>query len=235
MQSAKPNQGVHPMPIDRNKAIIWARYLIDSTDWLLFGTRVTYLNNPEDAVGQKQGLAAPKLVSMAVLTPEGKVVYEAMLKTDEIVPNNLIAAHGLDYAVVFNSKQFSEINLRLAKITEGKQILTWDLSAVQILFDELCVEYAQPALVFTGHSLRDEYAKFVGEVDNGGKNYKLQELKCDGNSAVAQCRAVLDALYRMASSNQITNTASTGNQGWTGEFYKPKISTADKIKDFLGL
>ncbi|HNG18080.1 MAG TPA: hypothetical protein PKN86_16395 [Candidatus Obscuribacter sp.] len=230
MQSAKPTPSAHPNSIDRNKAIVWSRYLIDSSDWLLFATKVTYLH----ADRAYQGLEQPKLVSLAVLTPEGKVVFEALLRAEEMVHNQVIAQHGLEQSVVFNARPFSEIAMQLTRLLEGKQVLSWDLSSVQILFDELCVEYGQPPLVFSGHSLRDEYARFVGEVDAGGKNYKLQELKTNGPSAVAQCRALLDTLYRMASSSQKTNNAETGNLGWTGQFYKPKLSPRDKIKDFLG-
>lgn len=230
MQSAKPNQGAHPNILDRNKAIIWSRYLIDSSDWLIFASKVTYLNSDQ----AERGLAAPKLISMALLTPAGKVVFESMLKTDHIVPAEMLAEHGLHQTVVFNAKCFADISMQLARMTDGKQILTWDLANVQILFDELCVEYAQPPMVFTGHSLKDEYARFAGEVDNGGRNYKLQELHPANKSAVAECRAVLEVIYQMASSSQSSNTASTGNQGWTGEFYKPKISIEEKVKGFLG-
>ena len=240
MQSAKANQGVHPHPnvVDRNKAIIWARYLIDSSDWLIFACKVNYLPSTIQTTNKpvtKTGLAQPKLVSLALITPEGKVVFESMLKSDDVVPSELLAEQGLSQPVVFNARPFCEIALQLARMTDGKQVLTWDLAEVQVLFDELCVEYAQPPLVFAGHSLKDEYARFTGEVDEGGRNYKLQQLKPANNSAVAQCRAVLDVLYQMASSSQTNNNAVTGNQGWTGEFYKPKLTARDKFKGFLGL
>ncbi|HMW91621.1 MAG TPA: hypothetical protein PKE54_16455, partial [Candidatus Obscuribacter sp.] len=114
MQSAKPTPSAHPNSIDRNKAIVWSRYLIDSSDWLLFATKVTYLH----ADRAYQGLEQPKLVSLAVLTPEGKVVFEALLRAEEMVHNQVIAQHGLEQSVVFNARPFSEIAMQLTRLLE---------------------------------------------------------------------------------------------------------------------
>lgn len=220
----------HPRPMDLNKSIIWARYLIDSTDWLIFASRVTRVQGDRGALSTKV-----KLASMAVLAPTGKVLYEALLKPEEEISNHLIAEHGLDYSVVFNSKTFSEIASDLNRLFEGRQALAWDLSAQQSLLDELCVQYAQPQVALTGYSMRPEYARFRGEMDEFGRAYKVKVLNVQGTGAAAEARAIIGALYTMASSSQITNTAPTGNQGWTGEFYKPKVTAKEKIKDFFGI
>lgn len=220
----------HPRPMDRNKSIIWARYLIDSTDWLLFASRVTRVQGNAGALSTKV-----KLASMSVLTPTGKVLYEALLKPEEEISSHLIAEHGLDYSVVFNAKTFAEIAQDLSRLFEGRQALAWDLTAQQSLLDELCLQYAQPPLSLTGFSMRPEYARFIGEMDELGRAYKAKPLSVDGLGATAEARALISALYTMASSSQITNTAATGNQGWTGEFYKPKLTAKDKIKDFFGI
>jgi hypothetical protein len=224
------NAGQPGIQLDRNKSIIWARYLLDSPDWLIFATRVTRVNS------ETGPLSTPiKLVSLSLLTPSGKVVYEAMLKPQEMIPSDLIGEHGLDYSVVFNAQPFSEIAVRMQKFISGKQILAWDLNAQQNLFDELCKLFAQPTVPFVGYSLRPEYARFVGDYDAASGAYKPQTLKVDGISATAECRAMLDVLTQMASTSQSRDAAPVGNQGWTAEFYKPKVNAADKIKDFLGL
>ena len=227
-QTSNPqSSAVHP---DRNKAIIWARYLIDSPDWLIFATRVTR------STGETGPLASPiKLVSLSLLTPSGKVVFEALLKPQEMIPANLINEHGLDYSVVFNAQPFSEIVVKLQKLIQDKQILSWDLNAQQSLFDELCTQFAQPPLPFAGYSLRPEYARYVGEFDAHTGAYKPQHLAVDGPSATAECRAMLNTLTTMASTSQSKDTAPVGNQAWTAEFYKPKVNATEKIKDFLGL
>lgn len=217
--------GIHPNPLDRNKSILWARYLFDSTDWLLLAPKVTDLS--------LTGNGESKLVSFAVLTPDGKTVFECLLKSEEMLTSKLLAEHGLDYAVVFNAMTFPEIAERLRQLTAGKQILTYNLSGLQDLLDELCARYGVTPVILSGHSMKSELARFVGESDGRG-HYRAQPLKASG-SAASECRELLSALYEIASSSQTINTAPTGNQGWTAQFYKPKISTKEKIKDFLGM
>jgi hypothetical protein len=228
-QSAAPHNG-HPVHLDRNKAIIWARYLIDSPDWLIFATRVTRLN-PEAGP-----LASPvKLLSLSLLTPSGKVVFEAMLKPQEMIASALINEHGLDQAVVFNAQPFSDIVLKMGQLVRGKQILAWDLNGQQGLFDQLCVQFNESFLPFAGYSLRPEYARYLGEFDPKTGAYKSQALPNSGASATAECRAILNTLTNMAATSQTRDTAQTGHQNWTAELYRPKINATEKIKDFLGL
>jgi len=226
--ASQPNGS--PLHLDRNKAIIWARYLLDSHDWLIFATRVTRENAESGPL-----TSAVKLLSLSLLSPSGKIVYETMLKPSEMIPSGLLNEHGLDYSVVFNAQPFSDIAINMAKLISGKQILAWDINAQQALFDQLCKQYAQPVLPFAGYSLRPEYARFIGDFDAQLGNYKPQTLAVDGPSATAECRAMLHTLTTMASTSQVRDTAQTGHQGWTAELYKPKVSTKDKVKDFLGL
>jgi hypothetical protein len=227
-----------PLHLDRNKSIIWARYLIDSPDWLVFATRVTRAGATPSATITSTATAQPtpvKLLSLSLMTPSGKVVYEAMVKPEETLSANLTGEHGLDYSVVYNAQPFADILLKLRQLIGSKQILVWDLEAQQNIFDQLCVHSAQPMLPFAGYSLRSEYARFVGEIDGATGSYKNQTLTTDGISATAEGRAILNTLTTMASTSQVRDTAPTGHQGWTAELYKPKVNAKEKIKDFLGL
>jgi hypothetical protein len=174
-------------------------------------------------------------MSLSLLTPSGKVIFESMLKPQEMIPSALISEHGLDYSVVYNAQTFSEILLKMSQFINGKQLLAWDLNAQQNLFDQLCRQFGQPVLPFAGHSLSPEYARYVGEVDGLSGAYKAQALPVAGASATAECRAILNTLTTMASTSQTRDTAPTGHQGWTAELYKPKVNAKEKIKDFLGL
>jgi hypothetical protein len=230
MPQTAASQNGSPIHQDRNKAIIWARYLIDSPDWLIFATRVSRLS-PEATP-----LTSPvKLLSLSLLTPSGKVVFESMLKPQELISSALISEHGLDQSVVFNAQPFPEILEKIRQLISGKQILAWDLNGQQSLFDQLCGQFVQPVLPFAGYSLRPEYARYVGEFDGQTGAYKSQTLSPAAGSATAECRALLNTLTTMASTSQTRDTAPTGHQGWTAELYKPKVNAKEKIKDFLGL
>ncbi len=223
----------HPNPSDRNKSIIWSRYLIDSTDWLVFASKVTRLN-----VAVANMISSPiKLLSMSVLSPGGKVLFEGVLKPQDEIDSQLIEEHGLNQSIVFNAMSFSEMLIQLNRLFEGRQVLAWDLNAQQALLDEMAAQFAQPQTLLAGYSLSPEYARFVGKPDttSGAKGaYQPQALAVNGTGATAECRALIATLYQMAGASQ-SSRAATGNQNWTGEFYRPKVSATDKIKDFLGL
>ena len=57
--------------LERNKSIMWSRYLIDSTDWLIYSSKITRMACPTTASG-----SAIKLFSCSLLSPEGRVVFE---------------------------------------------------------------------------------------------------------------------------------------------------------------
>ncbi len=234
----------HPNPTDRNKSIIWSRYLIDSTDWLVFASKVTRLN-----VAVANMISSPiKLLSMSVLSPGGKVLFEGVLKPQDEIASQLIEEHGLNQSIVFNAMSFSEMLIQLNRLFEGRQVLAWDLNAQQALLDEMAAQFAQPQTLLAGYSLSPEYARFVGNINKIGEGgtttttatsgakgaYQPQALTVNGKGATAECRALIATLYQMAGASQ-SSRAATGNQNWTGEFYRPKVSATDKIKDFLGL
>ena len=216
--------------LERNKSIMWSRYLIDSTDWLIYSSKITRMACPTTASG-----SAIKLFSCSLLSPEGRVVFESMLKPQEEIPANLIAEHGLEYSVVFNAQPFSTLHQQLSRYITNRQLIAYDLLAEQHVLDELCTFYAQPDLILGGHSIEPEYSRYIGDIDESTNRYKRQPLKVKGVGATYRCRAILDALYGMASSSQKTMNAAPGNLSWTGEFYRPKANARDKFKGFLGL
>jgi hypothetical protein len=247
MHSAKSepvhSNPAHPNPIDRNKSIIWSRYLIDSTDWLVFASTVTRLQSSANVATTNMISSPVKLLSMSVLSPGGKVLFEGVLKPQDEIASQLIEEHGLNQSIVFNAMPFSEMLIQLNRLFDGRQVLAWDLSAQQALLDEMAAQFAQPQTLLAGYSLRPELARFFGELDttagassskSSQGSYKSQPLAVDGKGATAECRALIAGLYQMAGASQ-SNSAATGNQNWTGEFYRPKVSATDKIKDFLGL
>src|SRR3990167_9897821 len=113
MHSAKSDpvhlNPAHPNPIDRNKSIIWSRYLIDSTDWLVFASTVTRLHTGLNAAATNMISSPVKLLSMSVLSPGGKVLFEGVLKPHDEIASQLIEEHGLNQSIVFNAMSFSEM------------------------------------------------------------------------------------------------------------------------------
>lgn len=211
----------HPNSIDRNRSIIWARYHVDSEDWVLMAVKTT-------------GKLSPSLVTVALVDRFGKTVLEAMIKASDMVSNDEIFKHGVDQSVVFNAKTFQEVVGNLMEAIGEKAVVAWNADAMQDVFDVLARQNDVAGPQFEAHSVSEEYARFVGDLGADGK-YKQKELSVLGISAADECRAVLRTISGMAGASQVmTDALASGKPGWTAEFYKPKVGPTEKLKGLFG-
>ncbi|MBZ0188610.1 MAG: hypothetical protein K8F91_20360 [Candidatus Obscuribacterales bacterium] len=215
---------VHPNPMDRNRSILWARYHIDSDDWLVLATKVTL--DPE-----QEGFA---LVSMALIDGAGRTVFEALVKPDREVPNDLIAMHALDYAVVFNAQPYPVLRQKLIEHMSEKEVTAWNFDEQRNVLNALDKTFGLPAYEWLGNSVSHQLARFTGVKTDNSEGYELQPLTINGLAARDQCLAVRKSVVDMASSSQAVDSLSGGKPGWTAQFYRPKISPADKLKNLFG-
>ncbi len=221
----------HPNPIDKNRSIVWARYHVDSDDWVLLALKVTRRANAE-------GKQVPSLVTLALVDHTNKVLFQSMIKASDMVSNEEIAQHGVDQSVVFQAKTFAEVTKMLSQLVEHETtIVTWDPKATQQIFDELAELHGVPKTRWKSHGVADELARFVGKTDNPMNGYERQPLPILGIGALDECKAVNKVIAEIAKASQTTDSIAGGDPGWTAEFYKPKISAAakDKFKGFFGL
>lgn len=218
----------HPNPMDRNRSIMWARYHMDSDDWILLAAKVT---RRSDASGK----SVPSIVSIAVTEHTGKALMEAMIRTSEIVSNDEIAQHGVNQSIVFNAKPYVEVRETLLKLLAEKALMTWDSDFIQKTFNELDSLNGFAPAHWKGDSAIREFARFSGKLRNPGEGYMPQPLPSLGISAADECRSIIKLIKDMAGSSQVTDQVASGKPGWTAEFYKPRINATDKLKGFFGI
>lgn len=221
----------HPNPIDKNRSIVWARYHVDSDDWVLIALKVTRRTNAE-------GKEIPSLVTLAIVDRSNKVLLETMIKASDMVSNEEIAQHGVDQSVVFKAKPFAEVAKALSGLIENETtIVTWDPKFIQQTFDELSELHGVPKRRWKCHGVAEELARFVGKTENVFNGYEPQPLPILGIGALDECKAVNKVIGEIAKSSQTTDSVAGGDPGWTAEFYKPKVGTTakDKLKGFFGL
>ncbi len=206
--SANPTYGP-----ERNQAIIWARYQLDSKDWLALATRVTRLDGVE-------------VLSASVLSADGKTVFESLIKPQGEVSSEIFAMHGVDYSVVFNAQEPTDFLKSILKCLEGKKILCWNLEESLATINSLSRRVGGGDLPIFGESVKTQYKKFSGD---------SSQPKAKGPSPTEECRALIAMITEMASSSQRHDSEDVARQGWTAEFYKPTKSPAQKFKDILGI
>ncbi len=221
----KQTTAAHPNPKDRNRSIIWARFALDSTEWVILAARATQ-------AACDAGLQP--LVSFALLGPGGKVLMETLIKTNELGARDAIEGHGIDYSVLMQARTYQDAIAEIKQHIERKQVFCWDTVDIRQILSLVASANKEDAFSLPLISVGEEYGRFLGVVRPGTSSYQLPELKRE-KSALDEAKNVLLAIIEMAGSNQYMDSASASPMGWTGEFYRPKASPAEKIKGFLGI
>lgn len=206
------SDSANPRPTERNQSIIWARYKVDAKDWLVLATRSTVLDGVE-------------VLSASVLSPDGKTVFESLVKPQGEVSSEIFAMHGVDCSIVFKAQDPQEFLRSLLKCLEGKKILSWDIEECLTTLNSLSRRIKGSDLPIFGESVKTNYKKFSGESG---------PLKTKGPSPTEECKALISLVMEMASSSQKYDSEDVARQGWTAEFYKPAKTPAQKFKDMLG-
>lgn len=218
----------HPNPMDRNRSIMWARYHMDSDEWVSLAVKVT--RKPDEA-----GVQKPSVVTMALMNCHGETVLECMIKASQMVSNEEVAQHGVEYSVMYNAVSYEQALNELRNKIDGKTIVAWDVIQLQETFKELDEYYGAPVQKWTAHSAQKEWSRFVGHTRDVKNGYEMQPLPVLGMSAVDELRAVKKVMSDIAGSSQMNDELAGGKPGWTAEFYRPKVNPSDKLKGFFGL
>ncbi|SRR5579883_266327 len=217
----------HANPVDRNRAISWARYLMDSDEWVIMAlkvTRRTVDSRPDQ----------PSLITVALLNNVGNIRLEAMVKTPYMVSNEEIAQHGVDYSVVYNAKPYDQVRDDIIRAVNSREMVVWDAPVMHAALAELDHYFNLSERAWKFYCASSEYARFRGVKAVSGAQYEVQPLPQIGLSAVDECRSVYKIISEMAASSQFTDPIAGGRPGWTAEFYRPKINTGDKLKGMFG-
>ncbi len=219
------SQTGHPNPKDRNRSIIWARFAADSTEWVILSARATQVVTDADA---------HPLVSLALLGPGGKVITEILVKTNEFSAREALEGHGIDYSVLLKARKYQDAVAEVKQCIENKQVYCWDAVELRQILSSLAQANQEDTLSLSLISVGEEFGRFLGQLKPGTTSYELPEIKHE-KSALSEARNVLLTIMEMAGSNQYLEGANASPLGWTGEFYRPKASPAEKIKGFLGI
>ena len=216
----------HPNPIDRNRSILWARYLVDSKDWVVVSTKETVVSMDDSG-------ASGVILSVCVVDSAAKVVYEALVKPEGIVSNEAIAEHDLETSTLFNAQPYPVIRESLIKLLSGNDVLSWDFDAQRAIFEKLDRKHNMPPHEWRGNSVSHQYARFLGQKEGDKPGYVMPSLKVNGVSARASNQAVCSVVMEIAGSSQYSDPLASGKPGWTAEFYRPKLSASEKLKNLF--
>lgn len=236
MKNLDQSAVAHPHPVERNRAILEARDLIEINDWVIMSCKRSRLSGGRHVPGD-----AVELFSLAVLAPDGRILMDLLVRPDGALNSDLLKLHGCDSARTFNAPYFSSVHQILTKGFAQARVLCFQPLLLNETLNELCSQEKLPMLAPRLIDLQELLSRFTGSVDQSGSAYQMQSLPEQADCgkpavpALAQCRYLLSLVKEIASSSQILDSAATFDKNWSAAFYKPRLGAAEKIKEMLGI
>ena len=234
MKNTEDRDSSQPVRLDRNRAILLSRDLLQMNDFVILSGKESRLSG-KNVTGD-----ASRLISFSVIGPGEKILMDVLVRPDGTVNNDLLKKHGSDVAHVFNAMTFEDVHKILNAGFARTRVICWNTARVKESLAQLCRQTGLPELKANWLDMSGEFSAFIGEKLPGKKEYKRQILpnmsdsECDGVAPLSECKFVLSLLQEMAGSSQSTD-AVIFNKNWSAAFYRPKLGPAEKLKEILGI
>lgn len=221
----------HPNPMDRNRAILWARDLLQFKEWVLISVKVSRLKTV--SIDE-----CSELISIGVVGPENNALLDVLVRPNKAVSTELLKIHGCDQGKAFEAPTFDAIYKILNAGMSKTPVVAWAPHQVQAILDQLCKANGLPNLNARWMNAQVEYSKFVGELEDTG-GYYMRPVPRSANPlpespTLAECQQILEVVHAIAASSQISDSALTFNKNWSAAFYKPRLGPTARIREILG-
>lgn len=227
----------HPNILDRNRAILLSRDLLNLNDWVLLAIKSSKLTDQRAIPGDSD-----ELVTVTVVGPNEKVLMDMLIRPDGAVSSELLQLHGCNQVQASKAPLFAEVHKILNAGFRKTRVLCYKPARAKEILNTLCKKEKLSPLEASYIDVQLVYSRFIGEKESEtAAGYKAQPLprKHDSSEAgvgsLSECKHVLHLLQEMAGSDQHYDSAVAFSKGWSATFYKPKHGPADKIKELLGL
>lgn len=171
---------------DRNTAIKWARSVLDrSSEYYILDTETTGLDHPE-------------VIELAVIDLDGQMILNQRFCPRQTIEPGATAVHGLDRSMLIDKPTWDICAESIDKILRDRKILIYnfryDYQAIQNTYR---LHYGEGSM-FGGECVMAWYSQFFGHWDDRRKSYRWQKLTGGDHTALGDCLATLDLIYRMA-------------------------------------
>ncbi|MBD1836157.1 3'-5' exonuclease [Cyanobacteria bacterium FACHB-472] len=188
---------------DKERAIEWARSLLQRKDWCVLDTETTGLESNSE------------ICQIALTDSSGSPLMNTLVKPT--VPISLAAnhIHGITNDKVKEAPNFESLLIPLLKAVGSRDLVIYnaefDLKLIRQSLRPYGIQLAFPTSdrrqcrIFTnGGSIicaMQQYSQFIGEWKDNYGNYKWQKLPYGNHSALGDCQAVIKVINEMAQSH----------------------------------
>ena len=183
---------------ERAAAILWARDLMGRGDWLILDTETTGLD------GQAQ------VCQIAVLDAAGYPLLDTLIRPTTPIPPEASAIHGITDATVCDAPRFDQVGPWILDLVAGRTVVIYNAAFDQRILRQSADAVRMPWLLLPQicQCAMEQYARCVGEWSNYHQSFRWQKLPPvpgeSAHSAIADCRATLALIERMAEAEEGT-------------------------------
>jgi DNA polymerase-3 subunit epsilon len=184
---------------DRNETILWARSLIERTDWLIWDTETTGLKQTGSNL-----MSLDEIIQIGIIDPQGNIVFESLINpVKRRISQEAKTIHGIDLRKLKDAPTFQEIIPKLREILNGKLVIAYNIDFESRMLTQTAAKYLKifgkvEDMEFHMQCAMTEYSKFIGEWSDYHEDYKFQKLPGATHNVIEDCLAVLNIIKEMA-------------------------------------
>jgi DNA polymerase III subunit epsilon len=184
---------VQQAAIDRAAAQEWARSLLEGNDWLIIDTETTGLDG------------SAEIVQLGLLGPGGEVVLETLVRPTTRIPWQATAIHGITDDHCAGAPSYGDLHLQVLALIGPRRLVCYNADYDKRLLRQTAAlhghRFPSERRIAWECAMR-QYARYVGQWNASWGDYRFQKLPPipgqAAHSAIADCRATLAVLQRMA-------------------------------------
>ena len=184
------------LTMERAAAIRWARDLLARSNWVILDTETTGLDYDAE------------VCQIGILSSWDTALLDTFVRPVGKIPPDATRVHGITDEMVKSAPTFRDVAPRIREILQSHDLvvynLVYDSRILAQSADAHGLAWYRPWTAFprSAHCAMEEYARFYGEWNDYHGSFKWQRLPPipgeTAHSAIADCRATLALLKRMA-------------------------------------
>lgn len=177
--------------MERQAAIHWARRLLADKKFLILDTETTGLDD------------LAEVIQIGVITPNGHVVYDGLVKPTRPIPSRVSAVHGITDQDVATAIAFPSHHKALGRVLANHTVVVYNAAFDRRILLQSAAAHNLPEIT-VGQWLcaMHEYGRFMGDWSEYFQSFRWPKLPSipgqTAHTALNDCRATLAVLQEMA-------------------------------------
>ena len=147
---------------DRVYAVVWARFQLAQTDWVILDTETT-------------GLYDAEIVEIAIADNNGVAQLNTLVRPSNPIPAEVVEIHGITDSMVESAPTFPEIYPRIVEALKNKRVLIYNAEFDVRILNYCCQLHGLPILNLKKRSecIMLWHAQWAGYWSNYYEDYRL--------------------------------------------------------------